>query len=135
MKKIIIALGIVGLVGAVLVVVALVKIGHAFHEAEGKAFYASLGAYTRIDEFAHASGKANYIAEADKNLAFIKSQLNQWQQTASGADLTALEKMQATAYQTTDRNIKAGQNPLAYLDPPNTSPQQATSNAPVSTNQ
>jgi hypothetical protein len=135
MKKILIALGIAGLICAVLLVAALVKIGRAFHEAEGKAFYASLGAWTRIDEFAHASGKPNYIAEADKMLTVIKSNLNQWRQTSPGADIIALEKMQATAYQTTDRNIKAGQNPLAYLDAANTQPQPAASNSIVPTNQ
>ena len=135
MKKILIPLGIAGLVGAVLFIAALVKIGRAFHEAEGKVFYASLGAYTRIDEFAHASGKPSYIAEADKKLAFIKSNLDQWRQTAPGADVAALEKMQATAYQTTDRNIKAGQNPLAYLDMSNNSPQPTAVNASVPTNQ
>lgn len=135
MKKILIALGIVGLVCAVLLIAALVKIGRTFHEAEGKAFYASLGAYTRVDEFAHASGKPNYIAEADKNLAFIKNNLDQWRQTASGADITALEKMEATAYQTTDRNIKAGENPLGYLDAADTAPQPAASNSTASTNQ
>ena len=30
--------------------------------------------------------------------------------------LSRLQKMQADAYATTDRNIKNGQNPLAYLD-------------------
>jgi hypothetical protein len=135
MKKILIALGIAGVVCVVLLIVGLVKIGRTFHEAEGRAFYSAYGAWTRIDEFAHASGKSNYIAVADGNVAMIKGQLDQWRQNASTADIAAFEKMQATAYQTTDRNLKSGLNPLAYLDTTNTPPQSAVGNASVSTNQ
>ena len=119
MKKVLTVLGLVAFVGGILLIVVLIKAAHVFHEAEGKAFYSSMGAWTRIQEFAKASGKTNYIAEADKKVAFIQEQLNEWRLDSDSQNISRFEKMQATAYETTDRNIKGGLNPLAYLDAPN----------------
>jgi hypothetical protein len=101
----------------VFVVAKLVKFGGAIHKAQGQALYSSVGAWTRIHEFAQAQGKSNYIAAAESRLTFLKDELKAWRASApSSTDFGALEKAQATAYETTDRNIKNGQNPLAYLD-------------------
>jgi hypothetical protein len=53
-------------------------------------------------------------------VALIEHDLKQWREiaVASGTDLSLFEKMQSTAYETTDQNIKNGQNPLAHLDAP-----------------
>lgn len=124
MKIMLISVAVVAVIGGVLVLFLLVKFGSAVGKAHGQALYSSVGAWTRIQEFAHAEGKSNYIAEADSKLALLKSDLKAWRETASSStDFSALEKAQATAYDTTDRNIKGGQNPLAYLD-------GATSGAP-----
>jgi Tfp pilus assembly protein PilE len=117
MKAVLISLAVVAVIGGVLVLFVLVKFGGAVSKAHGQALYSSVGAWTRIQEFAHAQGKSNYIAEAESKLTLIKSDLKAWRETApSSTDFAALEKMQATAYDTTDKNIKNGQNPLAYLD-------------------
>ena len=80
----------------------------------------SFGAWLRIQEFARLQGKTNYIAEADKTVAMIERDLKQWRDIAmaSGTDLSPFDKLQATAYKTTDQNIQNGKNPLAHLDVP-----------------
>jgi hypothetical protein len=103
--------------GGVFVVAKVVKFGGVVHKATGQALYSGVGAWTRIEEFAQAQGKSNYIAEAQSTLKLLKDDLKSWRESApSGTDFGALEKVQATAYETTDRNIKNGQNPLSYLD-------------------
>lgn len=134
MKKILIAVGVAAAIGGVLLMVALIKFVHVIHEAEGRALYSSVGAWTRIQEFAHASGKTNYIVFADSQLAMLQHQLNGWQQNARQADLSSFEKLQVTAYATTDKNIKNGLNPLAYLDAQNAAPQPAGMTPSLSTN-
>jgi hypothetical protein len=105
-------------VGGVFVVAKVVKFGSAVHKATGQALYSSVGAWTRIEEFAQAQEKSNYMAEAQSRLKLLKDDLKSWRESApSSTDFGALEKMQASAYETTDRNIKNGLNPLAYLDP------------------
>jgi len=117
MKAVLISLAVVAVIGGILALIVLVKFGGAVTKAHGQALYSSVGAWTRIQEFAHAQGKSNYIAEAESKLTFIKGDLKVWRETApSATDFAALERMQAAAYETTDRNIKNGQNPLAYLD-------------------
>ena len=118
MKKILIALGIAALVGGVLLVIVLFKAAGAFHEVHGKALYSSLGAWTRIQEFAQVQQNTNYIAEVDKKMEFIEQQLKDWRGGVEAADLdiASFEKLRAIAYETTDKNIKNGINPLAYLD-------------------
>lgn len=117
MKIVIISVAVVAVIGGVLVLFLVVRFGSTVGKAHGQALYSSVGAWTRIQEFAHAEGKSNYIAEADSKLTLLKSDLKAWRETApSGADFSTLEKAQAAAYDTTDRNIKSGQNPLAYLD-------------------
>jgi len=134
MKKVLITLGILAVVGAVFLIVVVVKVAHTFHDAEGRALYSGLGAWTRIQEFARTSGKTNYIAEADSKVAFLQQGLDGWKQTASGQDFSSFEKMQATAYDTTDKSIKHGENPLAYLDALNTTPEPTAAAPSVSTN-
>jgi hypothetical protein len=52
-------------------------------------------------------------------MEMLRHDLQAWRQSApAGTDFAALEKLQATAYETTDRNIRNGQNPLAHLDEP-----------------
>jgi hypothetical protein len=122
MKIFFIALALVLILAGVLLVYVLGQFASAVTEAHGKALYTGVGAWTRVAEFARASGKPHYIAEADKNLAMLLHDLAQWRQTApKSTDFAALEKLQAEAYATTDRNIKAGENPLAHLDLPNES--------------
>lgn len=89
-------------------------------KAHGQALYSGAGAWTRILEFAKDQGKSNYIAEAESNLAILESDLKSWREEAeaAGVDIASFEKMRATAYETTDLNIKNGLNPLAYLDEP-----------------
>ena len=122
MKKVLTILGVVALIGGVLLIVVLVKAADVFHEAEGRAIYSSIGAWTRIQEFAEVSGKTDYIAEADSKMAFLQEQLSAWRQSRDSQDISRFEKMQATAYKTTDKNIKSGLNPLMYLDAPDKSP-------------
>lgn len=118
MKTFLITIGVVGIIAVGLLAFVLWKAAGVVREAHGRALYSSYGAWSRIQEFAHAQGKTNYIAEADKTAALIEHDLKQWSDTAmaSGKDVSRFEKMQADAYETTDRNIKNGQNPLAYLD-------------------
>lgn len=126
MKIILISVAIVAAIGGVLVLFLLVKFGSAVGKAHGQALYSSVGAWTRIQEFAHAGGKSNYIAEAESKLTLLKNDMKAWRETApSNTDFSALERAQATAYDATDRDIRSGQNPLAYLD-------GATSGAPSS---
>jgi hypothetical protein len=120
MKKVLIALGIAAVIGGVLLIFVLFKAAGVVREAHGRALYSSAGAWTRIQEFARSQGKTNYIVEADRKLGFIENDLKEWRQgaEAAGLDVTSFEKLRAAAYETTDRNIKNGQNPLAYLDAP-----------------
>lgn len=116
MKKLLIILGIVAATGLLVLVVGLIWVVGMIRKAEGPALYSSVGAWTRIDEFAHAQGKTNYIAFADNQLSILQDAQKEWQKSAGNRDLSSLQKMQADAYATTDRNIKSGQNPLSYLD-------------------
>jgi len=117
MKAFLISLGIIAAIGGVMVLVFLVKAVGVVRNVHGQALYSSVGAWTRIQEFARAQGNSNYIAEADSKLAMLENDLKAWRESsASSKDLSAFEKLRTTAYETTDRNIKSGQNPLAYLD-------------------
>lgn len=120
MKKILIALGIAAVVGCSLMIYVVFKAGGVVLKAHGQALYSGAGAWLRIQEFARAQGKTNYIAEADSNLTLLESDIKVWRERAeaAGLDIASFEKMRTTAYETTDRNIKNGQNPLAYLDAP-----------------
>jgi len=122
MKKILIILGIVVVAGLLLLLAGIFAVVAMIHKAEGPALYSSVGAWTRIDEFAHTSGKTNYIAFADNQLTLLQQAQTEWQKSAGNKDLSSLQKMQADAYATTDKNIKSGQNPLAYLDETNFAP-------------
>jgi hypothetical protein len=119
-KKILIALGLAGLVGCSGVVFLLFKAGKVVIRAEGTALYSAVGAWSRIQEYARAEGKTNYIAEADRNVTLLESEIASWRSSAEsvGLDIAEFERMRKTAYETTDRNIKSGQNPLAHLDRP-----------------
>jgi len=136
MKKILIILGIVAVAGFLLLLVVIFSAVTVIRRAEGPAIYSGVGAWTRIDEFAHAQGKTNYIAFADSQLALLQEAQKQWQKVASIQDLSRLQKIQTNAYATTDRNIKNGQNPLAYLDETNavTATFTASPATPASTN-
>lgn len=117
MKALLIGIGIVAAIGVAVLAIFLFRVVTAFRTATGQALYSSVGSWTRIQEFAHAQGKSNYIVFADTNLAMLEHNLKIWRENApSSVDFTAFEKMRATAYETADRNIKNGQNPLAYLD-------------------
>lgn len=117
MKAIVLAVGLVVLVIGALLLTLVFKAAGAFSKAHGQALYSSAGAWKRIDEFAHTTGNSNYIAEADSTLKRLEGDLKAWRQSASsGTDFAALEKLRTTAYETTDRNIKNGLNPLAHLD-------------------
>lgn len=119
MKLTLIAIAVVAVIGGVVFVFVLVRFGSTLAKAHGETLYTGVGAWTRIAEFAHAQGKSHYIAEADENLRLLTHDLRAWRETApSDTDFAALEKLQSTAYDTTDRNIKNGQNPLAHLDEP-----------------
>src|SRR5215472_14204531 len=132
MKPVFIALGIVGVVGAVLLVIVLLRVAGVVRTAHGQALYSSVGSWRRIQEFAHAQGKTNYIAEADRTLAQLEGDLKAWRESAPpGTDFAALEKMEELANKTTDASIKNGQNPLGYLDTV-TSPQQGSNTAQAS---
>ena len=117
MKAVLITLGIIGILGVALLIAVFFKAAGVVRKAHGQALYSSVGAWKRIQEFAHAQGKSNYIAEADSKLALLEADRKGWRETApSGTDIAALEKARTTAYETTDRSIKNGRNPLAYLD-------------------
>lgn len=119
MKAILITIGIVIAIGGLLLALILFKAASMVRKAHGQALFSSVGAWTRIQEFAHDQGKSNYIAEADSTLARLQNDLKTWRERApSSVDIAAFEKMRATAYETTDRNIRNGLNPLAYLDAP-----------------
>src|SRR6476620_4827873 len=117
MKAILITLAILAVVGGALLVFVIFKATGVVRTAHGQALYSSVGAWKRIQEFAHAQGKSNYVAEADSKVAMLEADLKAWREGASsGTDIGALEKMGDAAYKTIDQNIKNGQNPLAYLD-------------------
>ena len=122
MKKVLIILGIVAAAGFLLLIVIILAVVAMVHRAEGPALYSSVGAWTRIDEFAHEQGKTNYIAFADNQLAELQKFANGWSKTASASEISKCEKSQADAYAMTDKNIKNGVNPLAYLDMTNAAP-------------
>lgn len=123
MKKVLIFLGIITGVVFLLIVAVTFWLFSEIHKAEGPAIYSSMGAWTRIQEFAHAQGKTNYIAFADKQVADIQTMVDEWQKTVGTAELSRLRAAQTAAYAQEDKNIKSGQNPLAFLDNTNL-PQQ-----------
>ena len=119
MKRLLITFGILGIIFITLLVSLFFKSIAVVRRARVQALYSAVGAWQRIQEYAHAQGKSNYIAVADTNFTEMQANLIAWRDTApAGTDFSALEKMRRTAYDTTDRNIKNGQNPLAYLDSP-----------------
>jgi len=119
MKKVLIIVGMIALAGfAALAVIFPVVVGEV-RRAEGSALYSGRGAWTRIQEYAHAQGKTNYIAYADSQLSAIQDLLNQWQKTAGTPDLSKLHQAETNAYSDVDKNIKSGFNPLSYLDETN----------------
>src|SRR5690242_19540358 len=98
MKGILIALRILGLLVVVLVVTVFFKVAGTINKATGQALYSSVGAWTRIQEFARAQGKSNYMAEADTTVAALQHDLKTWRKNApASVDIAALEKMRATA--------------------------------------
>jgi hypothetical protein len=132
MKAVFITLGIVAVIGVALMAVVLFRVAGVVRAAHGQALYSGVGSWRRIQEFAHAQGKTNYIAEADRTLAQLEGDLKAWRESAPpGTDFAALEKMEALANKTTDANIKNGQNPLGYLDAA-ASPQQGSNTAAAS---
>jgi hypothetical protein len=120
MKKILIALGLAGLVGCSGLICLVFIAGRTVLKAEGQALYSAAGAWSRIQEYARTEGKTNYVSEANSKMEFLESQIASWRSRAEGTgiNIADFEKMRRTAYETTDRNIKNGQNPLAYLDKP-----------------
>ncbi|HTR42977.1 MAG TPA: hypothetical protein VMH87_15290 [Pseudomonadales bacterium] len=119
MKKVLVILGIVGVSVISLILIVLFVAFRMIHKAEGPALYSSMGAWTRIQEYAHAQGKTNYIAFADQQVADIQTMVGEWQRNLGSQELADLQKKQAEAYAQTDKNIKSGQNPLAFLDETN----------------
>ena len=122
MKKILIILGIVAVVIISLILGVLFLAFSMIHKAEGPALYSSMGAWTRIQEFAHADGRTNYIAFADYQVAQLQNILDGWQKTVGDKEISNLHATQAAAYAQEDKNIKSGQNPLAFLDDTNLPP-------------
>ena len=86
--------------------------------AIGNASYSALGAQQRIMKFAEQSEKDSYVAEANKKLRFVEEQINQWRRgrPLSVTREAELESLRQRAYDQTDRNLKAGQDPLAYVE-------------------
>jgi hypothetical protein len=123
MKKVLIILGTIVAVVFMVIVVFTFLLFRMIHKAEGPAIYSSMGAWTRIQEFAHAQGKTNYTAFADKQVADIQTMVDEWQKTVGTQELANLRAAQATAYAQEDKNIKSGQNPLAFLDNTNIQPE------------
>jgi len=122
MKKFLIILGIVAVVVFLMIVAFSFMVFRAIHKAEGPALYSSMGAWTRIQEFAHADGRTNYIAFADYQVAQLQNILDGWQKTVGDKEISNLHVTQAAAYAQEDKNIKSGQNPLAFLDDTNLPP-------------
>jgi hypothetical protein len=120
MKKVLIVLGIVAIVGCSFLLYVVMKVGDKVLKAEGMSLYSGAGAWSRIQEYAREQGNPKYIAETDKSLKFLEGGIKQWRERAEAAnlDINSFEKMRIIAYETTDRNIKNGVNPLAYLDAP-----------------
>lgn len=119
MKKILIIIGIVVATGFLLVVVgifALITMIHRAQRLAGPAIYSGIGEWTRMDEFAHAQGKTNYIAAADDQLTLLREAQKEWQESADIQNVSVLQKVQSDAYTTMDQKIKNGLNPFAYLD-------------------
>lgn len=116
MKKVLIILGTIAAVVFLVIVVFTFLLFRMIHKAEGPAIYSSMGAWTRIQEYAHAQGKTNYIAFADHQVADIQAMVDEWQKTVGSQELANLQKAQAAAYAQEDKNIRSGQNPLAFLD-------------------
>lgn len=106
-----------------MLILFIFKAAKVIHEAEGQALYSSIGSWTRIQEFAHAGGKTNYIAYTDLQMQEIQKMLDEWKKNAGSTEISNYEKMEATAYVQTDKNIKNGQNPLAFLDNTNLPPE------------
>ena len=134
MKKFLIIFGIIVLVGVVLFVAVLYVIAGAIKREAGPQMYSTVGEWTRIDEYAHAGGKTNYIVYADSQLAMLQNTVNVWQKNVGFTDVSNLEIIRSNAYATADKDIKNGQNPLGFLDTTNPPPPPFTDNL-VSTNQ
>jgi hypothetical protein len=120
MKKILIVLGIVAIIGCLLLIFTVYKAGKIILKAQGQSLYSGAGAWSRIQEYAQEQGNTKYIAEAERSLKFLEDNIKEWRENAQavGLDVNSFEKMRDIAYETTDRNIKNGQNPLEYLDRP-----------------
>jgi len=120
MIQLIIAVGIAVVVGGVLLMVVLCTAARVVREAYGRTLYSNIGAWMRIREFARTQGKIKYIGEAESRLEVLEQDLRGWHEgtTARGSDIARFEKLRAAAYDETDKQIKDGQNPLAYLDAP-----------------
>jgi predicted SpoU family rRNA methylase len=123
MKKILLILGIIFIVGFSLLVFFIFKAATVIHQATGQALYSSMGAWTRVQEYAHAGGKTNYIAYADQQLEEIQKMLDEFKKNESNLGISNFQKMEVSAYAQTDKNIKSGQNPLAFLDNTNLPPE------------
>ncbi len=109
MKKFLVILGIVVATGLLLVVAGVFVLMTMIHRAErlvGPAIYSGIGEWTRMDEFAHAQGKTNYITVADEQLTLLREEQKEWQESAGIQDVSALQKMQSDAYTAMDLMIK-----------------------------
>jgi len=122
MKKVLIILGVLALAGLLLLLAAIFTAVTVIHGVNGRVLYSCVGEWTRVDEFAHAEGKTNYIVFADGQLTMYRAAQKKWRESTGTGDLSRLQKMQADAYARMDRNIKNGLNPLAYLDDTNPPP-------------
>ncbi len=125
MKKVLVILGIVVATGFLLVVAGVFVLITMIHRAErlvGPAIYSGIGEWTRMDEFAHAQGKTNYITVADEQLTLLREEQKEWQESAGIQDVSALQKMQSDADTAMDQKIKKGLNPFTDLDNTNVAP-------------
>lgn len=122
MKKVLIIVGIVAAAAFLILILFVTFVVYEIHQSRGPAIYSGVGAWTRIDEFAHEQGNTNYITFADGQLQQYETVSKEWGKSASASEISRCEKMQADAYTNMDKNIRNGLNPLAYLDMTNAPP-------------